>query len=429
MSNPIDPKQLSSESLFSPTPVLSTARKQVAGKTIRKNLPPKKRGHEAAFGDDTTTVATKNLGKLSEEPPAKKLRLTKQPAAQVRTALLGEKYTDSDIDKVVQAAAQALETGKIVTKLSLRPTDVNHQWILLSHIDAMQEPQLVQKKLGEGAIKTAFKVLSLLTGKNYVFAATKAQGAKTVARKAMHFKSIEDEYRISQKYKESPYILKIHSLVETKSDSGSYGMRGYMAEYCDQGDLFDEIKQHPLSIERLKQVGSQICMALMAMHNQGDVHLDIKGENIFLTGTQKEVRLADFGFTTNVTQMTPLVGTFHTIDPAFVKAAGKGTTHPHPAYDIYSLGALFYEMRHGTTPFENYFPSEIITEAYNNYKKGVFEPFYTLCEEVRKGLAISEDPVDQLILKMTASDVTERPTPFQVWLALGQIKTEEAAAV
>jgi hypothetical protein len=104
----------------------------------------------------------------------------------------------------------------------------------------------------------------------------------------------------------------------------------------------------------------QICDALQYAHDQGVVHRDIKPENILLDATGR-VKIADFGLAklaprspedATLTEPQQVMGTPRYMAPE--QLAGAHAVD-HRA-DIYSLGAVFYEMLTGEAPAGRFEP-------------------------------------------------------------------------
>jgi CheY-like chemotaxis protein len=115
--------------------------------------------------------------------------------------------------------------------------------------------------------------------------------------------------------------------------------------------------QTQLSPRRCVEIAVPVCSALAAAHAAGVVHRDIKPSNVFLHQTpQGEVpKILDFGIAKMSTEAA--IGQSLTVDgsllgtPAYM-APERFRRGPYgPKSDVYSLGAMLYEMLSGRLPF------------------------------------------------------------------------------
>jgi serine/threonine protein phosphatase PrpC len=143
-----------------------------------------------------------------------------------------------------------------------------------------------------------------------------------------------------------PCILKILP-VEKKS-------RPYIAmEYLEGQTLSDLLKSvRPLPEPDAVKIASRICEALEFMHQKGVIHRDLKPQNIMLCN-DGSIRIMDFGIARaqgsrrlTFVGFTPAMGTPDYMAPEQVRGS-RGNERT----DIYSLGAILYEMATGETPF------------------------------------------------------------------------------
>jgi Tol biopolymer transport system component len=154
-----------------------------------------------------------------------------------------------------------------------------------------------------------------------------------------------------------PHICVLH-------DIGSQDGVDYLVMECVEGEtLAKRLEKGPLPIDQVLKYGAQIADALDKAHRSGVVHRDLKPGNIMLTPTG--AKLLDFGLAkpaaplvsgatlTAVAAQSPvtaegtIVGTFQYMSPEQVE--GKELDGRS---DIFSLGAVLYEMLTGQHAFE-----------------------------------------------------------------------------
>ena len=95
----------------------------------------------------------------------------------------------------------------------------------------------------------------------------------------------------------------------------------------------------------------QILQALQHAHQQGVVHRDVTPANVIVTNTG-EVKLADFGLSKSygdalLTNCGEVLGSLPYMAPEQI----KGATQPDRRSDLYSVGAVMYELLTGQKPF------------------------------------------------------------------------------
>jgi serine/threonine-protein kinase len=143
------------------------------------------------------------------------------------------------------------------------------------------------------------------------------------------------------------------------------GSRLYMVMEWVEGRLLRSIlnEERKLAIDRAVGLTLQICDALDTMHKHGVVHRDLKPENVMVDDADR-IKLIDFGIAKKedarrltFVEVSKTLGTPDYISPEQVKGQ-RGDQRS----DIYSLGAMLYEMLTGDPPYTGSNPLAVMNE-------------------------------------------------------------------
>jgi serine/threonine protein kinase len=195
------------------------------------------------------------------------------------------------------------------------------------------------------------------------------------------------------------------------------GLFYYAMEYLEGLSLAVLIKQHgPQPEGRVIHLLRQVCSSLAEAHARGLVHRDIKPHNILITrrgGIPDFVKVLDFGLVKGpepggmeLTAAHATMGTPLYMSPEAVQGAETVT----PPSDIYSLGAVGYELLTGQTVFSGTTLGEIILQQIRSRPD---KPSARLQRPVSADL-------ENLLLRCLEKSPAARPTAVELEAALGQ---------
>lgn len=230
-----------------------------------------------------------------------------------------------------------------------------------------------------GSTVGAYEVLAAVGagGMGQVYRARHRRLGRTVALKVLPPGSIDDAERRRRFVEEArsaskldhPNIVTVHDLVSED------GRDILVMEYVDGPTLAEVIPAEGLPLERALRYARQMASALAAAHRAGIVHRDLKPGNVMIAAGD-QAKLMDFGLAkltgagadpegataTALTRFGAVLGTVFYMSPE--QAQGEPID---PRSDIFSFGAVLYEMLAGRRPFVGASRLEVM-------HKIVFEP-------------------------------------------------------
>jgi serine/threonine protein kinase/tetratricopeptide (TPR) repeat protein/ribosomal protein L40E len=200
----------------------------------------------------------------------------------------------------------------------------------------------VKKFLGEGGKKKVYLVHDTLLDRDVAFALIKTEKLDDATRAR-----VSREARAMGRLGDHPNIVAIYDMGEHE------GQPYIVIPVMPGGDvesLIEQAPEHRLPLEKAIDITKAVCRGLEFAHSKGVIHRDIKPGNIWL-GADGTAKIGDFGLAlavdlSRLTQTGMMVGTV-TYMPPEQAMGGKVTAK----VDLYSLGAMLYEMVTGRPPF------------------------------------------------------------------------------
>ncbi len=203
-------------------------------------------------------------------------------------------------------------------------------------------------------------------GQAQVFLAEREHDGLRVALKVLNLALRQDPVflqRFVREYKllasvESPYVARIY-------DQGFSGDHPYIAmEFLPSGTLAARIREG-LTTRAALRIAGQIAQALAAIHARGIVHRDLKPANILFRADGRPV-LVDFGLARDmkVNSTLTVAGQF-LATPRYMSPEQCLGLPIDARSDLYSLGAVLYEMITGRKIYDGVNSAEVITMHVN----------------------------------------------------------------
>ena len=211
-------------------------------------------------------------------------------------------------------------------------------------------------------------------GMGEVYLALDTELDRTVAIKILPASIAADDQRLQRFIQEAKSASALnHPNILTIYEVGSLGDSRFIATEFIDGDTLRPHIGAGMKLAEVLEIAIQSCSALSKAHAAGIIHRDIKPENIMVRG-DGYINVVDFGLakltepkgsTTDTEAPTKamvntgagtVMGTANYMSPEQAKG-----THVDERSDLWSLGAVLYEMVTGHLPFAGETPTETIS--------------------------------------------------------------------
>ena len=277
---------------------------------------------------------------------------------------------------------------------------------------------LIERPLAEG-------------GMGAVFEATQTSLGRKVAIKVVKSTFEGDDEAMKRFQREAEAVARLqHPHIVTVVDAGR----------AEDGTLFLAMelltgetvraalrREHHFPWPRALAVIEDVAAALMAAHEAGVIHRDLKAENVMLTraaGRPEHAKVLDFGVAklTEQTPAPPVTGSgFVAGTPGFIAPEQMLGKSDEPRSDLYSLGVLLFELLAGRAPFVGGSGVELMM-------RHLTEPAPRVADVAREGGIEVPGPVDELCASLLSKDPDERPPSATALLQIVRTLRESAMA-
>ena len=210
------------------------------------------------------------------------------------------------------------------------------------------------EQIGQGGMGVVYKARQRTLNRVVALKLTLA-GAQATAAEIKRFNTEAKAAATLQ----HPNVVAIHEVGEHE------GQHYFSMDYIEGKSLADVIRRTPLPAERAARYVKIIAEAIHYAHQRGILHRDLKPHNV-LIDAKDEPRITDFGLARQIEVDSDLtvsglaLGTPSYMPP---EQAGGRRKEIGPANDVYSLGAILYDLLTGRPPFRADTPLETLRQV------------------------------------------------------------------
>jgi len=198
----------------------------------------------------------------------------------------------------------------------------------------------VEELVGHGGMSSVYKAHDSLLERH-------------VALKVLHEQYAGDEDFVERFKREARLVAQLqHPNIVTVIDRGEEDDRQYIVFEYIEGENLKElvVRRGRLEVREALEIALEVARGLAFAHDNGLIHRDVKPQNVLLNGDGR-AKVTDFGIARTLdvdgmTQTGTVLGTSNYIAP---EQASGNRVDAHS--DVYSLGAVLYELLAGDVPF------------------------------------------------------------------------------
>ncbi len=280
---------------------------------------------------------------------------------------------------------------------------------------------LIESELGEGGMATVYLAHDVKHDRKVALKVLRPELAAVIGAERFL-----QEIKVTANL-QHPHILPLHD--SGAADSFLY----YVMPFVDGETLRDKLnREKQLAIDEAVKICDSVSAALDYAHRQNVIHRDIKPENILLHDGQALV--ADFGIalavsqagTNRITETGLSIGTPHYMSPE----QAMGDRELDARSDIYSLGAMLYEMLAGDPPYQGSTAQAIVAKVITEKAPPVTAVRDTVPNNIAAAItkALAKLPADRFHTAAEFASALSNPV-FALPTAAPLVEAESRASV